>query len=209
MEKKHIDDTKKPLRVIAYYSKPKGKEADQDNYQKYAENLARSLDQFELALHIEAIESKGSWRANTRYKPKFVWRMLVRYGADYDLLYVDADAEFRQYPLLLDRLDVDLAAHQRPHHPEIQSGTIYLQYTKATFRFLEKWLKLCDPARPGDNTHDQQSMTAAKKATKELGFYNLPPEYCLMAGPHEKLYPDLEPVIYHHQASRKLKRTIT
>lgn len=207
--RKRLDSTKKPLLVIAYYSKPEPGQEDQDNYQKRAGNLQASLAKLEMPHYIEAIDSLGSWTKNCLFKPTFIWRMLVRYGAGQDLLYVDADAEFHSYPFLLDQIDCDVAAHHRPGHPEIQTGTLYFQYTKVSFQFLHRWMALCKQSAAEGGPPDQPLFLEAFEATPGLRFRDLPPEYCLIDTIMENKYPGLKPVIFQHQASRKLKRAIT
>ncbi len=195
--------------VIAYYTKPKADQQAKDNYQKRAKNLEESLDRLEIPRRIEPIDSLGSWTKNCLFKPAFIWRMLVQYGAAQDLLYVDADAQFHSYPVLLDQIDCDIAAHKRPGRQEIQTGTLYFQYTKISFQFLHRWIALCKLSIAEGGPPDQPLFLEALEATDGLRFINLPPEYCMIDTIMENEYPGLKPVIFQHQASRKLKRTIT
>jgi len=72
--------------VIAYYTIG-------TIYENIVDNLCRTLNQFNVPNKIVAVNDLGSWQKNTQYKPKFIKQMLEE-NKNFNLIYVDADAEF-------------------------------------------------------------------------------------------------------------------
>ena len=96
--------------ILAYHTTDK-------LYSEYADRLKKSLELFSLPHHIFPISSKGNWNNNTSYKPSFLYDMLVHYK-DKHIVYVDADAEFKQPPSLFYGLENNcktIGAHYLNH----------------------------------------------------------------------------------------------
>jgi len=185
--------------VIAYYT---------DNYKKHAARLVDSCREFGIDYRIENIPSKGKWLDNCAYKPTFIKAMLKKLKQP--VLYVDADAEFKEYPKLLDYLECDIAYHtidwgsiyeSRRGDFELLSGTLYFNDTKPAHDILDEWESACDGTR-----FDQLELDRIMNAKRgymgdlDLRVYDLGSEYC-----HIKDFTKGTPVILHHQASREAK----
>jgi len=188
--------------VIGYFTK-------NTNYQNLANNLTQTLESLGLPYHLEAIEDLGSWEKNTHYKAYFIKQMLE--SQTKDLLYVDVDALFKQYPKLIDELDCDLAYRTedfRWRSDEALSGTIFLKNNERVKEFVNRWIQL-NEARPAERmkpeTWEQKNMQTAHR---ELGvsYFNLPPEYTCIFDHTKAMFPNIQPVIEHYQESRKLHR---
>ncbi len=191
--------SRKPLLVVAYYTK-------NTPYECEVENLRRSLDDLPLAYQIVGVQNLGSWQANTQYKAVFLKHMLSRHGSRHRLLYVDADAVFRRYPELLDHIECDVAVHARRR--ETLSGTIYLEPTPTTATLLETWISI-NHEHPG--RWDQVNLAAAiRKCCDDTGLRaaQLPAEYTFIFDLSRHDHPTANPVIEHFQASRRFKRQI-
>lgn len=181
--------------IVGYYTKD-------TIYEDFAQVFAKSMDRLGITYYLEAIKDLGGWYKNTGHKPTFLRKMIDKF--DCDIVYVDCDAEFLQYPILFDALDCNVAAHyfDRRNHPnitkeayEVLSGTIFLRNCNEVRVVLDKWKEECKK-RP--MVWDQKSLE--KILVGE--FYHLPGEYCKIFN----LMKDVvDPVIIHYQASRKIR----
>lgn len=163
--------------------------------------LADTAAGFGLSTHFEAVSDKGSWQAGVAYKPTFIWTMMHEYPAE-RLVWVDADAEIQQYPALFWDLpnDLDFAAHWRDGK-ELLSGTLYFGPTRGAREIVADW---CARQKANPGLWDQKMLQATIK--ENMGRWRvdgLPLEYTFIADTFRRLYPGREPVIEHHQASRK------
>jgi hypothetical protein len=189
--------------VIAYYTQD-------STYQTLAEKLKSSTQNFGLPLHLEAIRDQGSWEKNTHYKAHFIKKCLN--GFKSNLLYVDVDAIFRQYPSLIDTLDCDIAYRTQDfkwRRDEALSGTIFLRNNEKTKNFVDHWIDVnrrVPAERMNPETWEQKHMQTAQRSMPELQYYNLPPEYTFIFDHTRKMYPGLHPIIEHFQESRYINR---
>jgi hypothetical protein len=191
--------------VIAYYT-------ESTAYEVLAGNLKRSLQNFSLPHHIEPIEDLGSWEKNTHYKAYFIKSILeIR---NQDILYVDVDAQFKQYPDLILNLDCDIAYRTQDfkwRSDEALSGTLFLKNNEKTKKFVDRWIELNEavPAeRMKPETWEQKNMQRAQREMKDLVYYNLPPEYTFIYDHMKIMYPGIPPVIEHYQESRNVHRRL-
>jgi hypothetical protein len=171
-------------------------------YERKAKTLITTLNLNKVLYYIEAIDNLGSWYKNTNYKPTFLKRMLIEFKG-LNIVYVDVDARFLQYPKLFDELDCDIAVHEfdrtnwpRGRGTEVLSGTIFLRNNDRVFNLLEKWEEQC---RENPTRWDQKSL----EKILNNNFYRLPAEYCKINGLMKKV---TEPVIVHYQASRMVRK---
>lgn len=187
--------------TIAYYT-------EGNKYKELSENLKASCEKHSVSLYLKAIPNLGSWEKNTHYKAKFIQECLESLGKD--LLYVDVDAVFRSYPSLIESLECDIAYRTENfkwRKNEALSGTIFLKNNDRVKHFVSKWIEINEknPAhRFKPETWEQANMQRAIDLVPDLKYQNLPPEYTFVFDHTRKLYPGLEPVIEHFQASRKI-----
>jgi len=189
--------------VIAYYT-------ENTSYEALAGNLKRSLQNFGLAHHIEAIKDLGSWEKNTHYKAYFIKEILDH--RNQDVLYVDVDAQFKAYPDLIQNLDCDIAYRTQDFRwraDEALSGTLFLRNNERVKRFMDRWIQL-NEATPAERmkpeTWEQKNMQRAQREMSELVYYNLPPEYTFIYDHMKMMYPGTSPVIEHYQESRNVHK---
>ena len=189
--------------VIAYYT-------ENTSYQNLAEKLKKSLQDFGLPHYLEPIKDQGSWEKNTHYKAYFIKKCLN--DRNIDLLYVDVDAVFKNYPSLIDTLSCDLAYRTedfRWRKDEALSGTIFLKNNDRVKAFVDRWIQI-NEATPAERmrpeTWEQKNMQTAHREFKDLAYYNLPPEYTYIFDHTRTMYPGLRPVIEHYQESRNVHR---
>jgi hypothetical protein len=191
--------------VIAYYT-------ENSSYEALAGNLKKTLQNFSIPFYIEAIKDLGSWEANTHYKSHFIKKCLN--DRNQDLLYVDVDALFKQYPELIPTLDCDIAYRTQDFRwraDEALSGTIFLKNNDRIKKFVNRWIEL-NEATPAERmkpeTWEQKNMQRAQREMTDLSYYNLPPEYTFIYDHMKMMYPGTSPVIEHYQESRNVHKNM-
>lgn len=192
---------KKNLMVVGYYTV-------NTPYEKEAEKLLASLNKIRLKHDIVPIETLGNWQANTRFKAKFMEDMLIKHK-DYDLLYVDADAVFHKKPeLFTEEYDYDIAVRWqdfRWRKNECLSGTIYMANNEKTLELCKRWQHGNEIEGSNAKTYEQWNLGRVIVQMRNEGKIrdvNLPPEYTMIFDSMRAMYPNIEPVIEHFQASR-------
>ena len=182
--------------VVAYYT-------DDEIYGPAVDRLSTSLLKYGLNHHLQIIDSKGSWSANTSFKPSFIREMMDRYpGAG--IVYTDADSEFVSYPVLFDSLDCPVAIHLLDHtiykpnrkRVELLSGTIFFNNSDKSKQIVDAWIQVCQQF---PEMWDQRALH------RVLGsdFHQLPPGYCQI---YDYMKSVADPVVRHYQASRVARR---
>lgn len=191
---------RRPPLIVGYYTP--------DGYAQEAKRLRASLERFGLEHVLTPIANVASWSHAVMYKPTFLGEMLS--AARKPILYVDADAEFMSVPDwgLLEHVDVGWHEFKRNRHAEMEflTGTMYLAYTPEVQTFVADWA-----ARTRDfawhSTPEQASLKAVWPAhEKALVKRVLPPSWTYIFDDFRECYSGVEPVILHHQASRRLRR---
>ncbi len=194
------------VRAVAY--------ATNDAYWKEAEKLRCSLG--ELGIHYKICREEvghWTWEQAVRWKPTFCLRELVlaeRDGFD-GILYVDADAVFRNVPNWENLIGYDAGLHffQRSRHHEIEAltGTLWLRARLNVVDTLGRWEKATKGIPSGVSTPEQHSLKAVlRAASPPLRIANLGPEWCYIFDDFKSIYPNVRPVIEHFQASRRLRK---
>lgn len=185
--------------IVSYFT-------DGTPYEKVAEtHLIPSCKKFGLKLDIERVAHLGSWKQNTDYKAKFIFRKLQEYKAP--IVWLDADAEVKKYPELFTRLDhCDMAVHYFKGW-QLASGTMYWNWSHFAQVTTESWMTWVDRYA---NQHVEQlcleMLLERGVEVQGINVQKLPEEYCYI----DKLAIDFncDPVIYHHQSSREFKSQI-
>jgi hypothetical protein len=189
--------------VIAYYTR-------NTSYEALSVKLKKSLQNFSIPHYIEPINDQGSWEKNTHYKAYFIKKCLN--DRNLDLLYVDVDAVFKSYPILIDTLSCDLGYRTEDfkwRKDEALSGTIFLRNNDRIKTFVDRWIQLNEavPAeRMKPETWEQKNMQTAHRGSTDLSYFNLPPEYTYIFDHTKTMYPRISPVIEHYQESRNIHR---
>jgi len=186
----------KPL-VIGYYTK-------NTPYELEARKLIVSLEALGYDYDLEAVDSLGSWQANTQFKAQVIETMLLRHGRP--ILYLDVDAVMVQKPILLDNLSCDIAAVHFADTTELLSGTVYFE--PSALPVVKRWQEI-NKAYPeklpdGRLAWDQRTL---RLAIKESGcrFHELPQEYTWIVELTQKRYPGLAPVILHTRGALRFQ----
>lgn len=165
-------------------------------YAEEAKLLLESCDDHNVPCKIYGYDSRGSWQANTSFKPVFLQWVIDQH--DCDIVYLDADARIRKYPRLFDVFTADIGVHYKDGH-ELLSGTIYLKNNDTVRSILNEWVS---EQRSNPNTWDQKIL---QRVLEKYNVQELPASYCQI---FDSMAHNGEPVIEHLQASRRLKETV-
>jgi hypothetical protein len=195
---KNISEVKRPI-FISFYTRGTG-------YEKEARRLKDSLWRFSLRNDIQSVESTGDWIRNAGMKPKFVRQMMDKYPEN-PVVWIDADAVIKTYPVIFDKIIDDFACHFRnkPGHMggELLSGTLYFSNTPESRRLVDLWIKEQENA---PKMWDQQTLRRAWEKWKG-NTHKLPVEYCHIFD--DKLTKQkITPVVEHFQRSREYKNAV-
>lgn len=165
-------------------------------YEALAARLRASCERLGLAHHIVALDSRGSWEANTYAKARVcqtAWRELGQ-----PILWVDADAIVHAAPELL-RTTADVAVHKWKGQ-YFASGTVFFNQTSGADLLLSGWVERCATNRGvSDQPHLEHAWNALVRV-HPLQTLWLPRSYCqIFDAPRVN---GEAAVIEHFQASR-------
>jgi hypothetical protein len=197
-EHNHTVENNHPL-VIAYYTVDTPYEAEK-------EVLKESLEDWDYSYLICGVKNLGSWQKNTQYKAQFIRAMLDRFPGQ-PLLYLDVDAVMTEAPVILDDLDVDIAAVHFAYQRELLSGTLYLGNTVQCNRVVDKWLRLNEQYPEylpnGREAWDQRTLEMAIKKIETINYFELPQGYTWIVGLTQRRVPDVQAVITHTTGAKR------
>jgi hypothetical protein len=184
----------KDFYVVSYFT---------NGYEEDISTLVHSLQKHYIPYSIEKVEDKGSWIANANFKPTYLLEMMQRLKAP--LIWIDADAEIKKYPMLFHLLDCDLGAHyrKRGEYIELLTGTLFLNYSKSMYEVVKEWAVESERWAKSGVWEQKilQEIVGRKKG--KLDVYHFPASYCQIFD-----QPDMceEPgVVVHYQASRRYR----
>jgi hypothetical protein len=182
------------------------------SYEQEVKNLKESLELFGMEADIQGVAPLGTWERNCAYKARFIRDTYFR--LDRPVLWLDADAVVRDYPLLVAGAEADFAIH-RCAGWQFASGTLYFNRTCLGQLLLETWVQHCE-ARPDiwDQIHIDR---AWEEVTARHPLYTmwLPQSYAKIFDrewENEGTVPPglmRQPVIEQFQASRRLKQEVS
>jgi hypothetical protein len=189
-------------------------------YEKEIKGLERSLKEFDIDYYFFRCESKGSWRKNLNYKSQVIMEAFDKY-LDRDIVFVDADAIVRQYPVLFDDLsngkDYDMAAHFHPyrgtrmHGGSLLSGTLWFKNSYRGRRIVKEWHAI-GLGHPTIRHQHCLRLAVAELRIKRVmmpNVYKLPAGYTLIFDYYGRFRgPKPKAVIEHFQASRRFRRQV-
>jgi len=186
------------FRVVSFYTDA--------NYKILADRLQASLDLFKIPHDIRAVPSRGSWDANTAYKPEFLRDMMDAHPGE-NIVWIDADGIVQRYPILFHEIgDHDFGLYYMPRRDgriELLSGTMFLAGNERVRGMMDEWIR---EARAATYFKDQRSLQAiVARNPGRFKIAPIPPSYCQI---FDTMRHFGSPVIEHFQASRKLKRDV-
>lgn len=172
-------------------------------YEREVERLKKSLLTFNIPNDVQGVPNLGCWWKNTGYKPTFVKQMLIKHKPK-SIIYVDCDAEFLRYPKLFEVFEDDVGAYVFDRScykcgnggTEVLSGTLFFRNNEKVMDLVCRWEEQC---KKNPKVFDQQSLEKVLSGDFSL----LPGEYCKI---FDRMDTVVDPVIIHHQASRKVRK---
>jgi len=183
-------------------------------YKKY---FLASCKKLNLDTTAYPIQSKHTWLKNTSLKPTVILNALN--SENFDVIFLDADAEILKYPELFDEIpqNIDIAYHELSwkewygydkETKEILSGTLFIRNNQKMRNFCEEWKNEAEKSNEWEQKILQQLL---RRNSLEINSYLLPIEYCYIVSRPGGLKPliNCEPVILHHQVSRILRKKIS
>lgn len=185
------------MKFIGFYTKD-------TPYKQEAEQLAKQLNKYNLDYSIFEIESDKTWVRNCAKKPSIIKYALDRFNED--IFYIDVDARFLREPQL-DELNssIPMIANWitpfRGRQFEILSGSIFFPNNDLSKRIVTEWENL---QKPKMNVWDQKVLQLVIEQNN-YEYESLPLKWCWI----KEYMKDVEdPIIWHTQASRRLRKTI-
>lgn len=185
-------------------------------YKEEAEKLIASCEQLKLRHIVKIMPDRFDWNLNTKYKPGVILQVMQEYQDD--VLFVDADATFHAVPNKL-LFSGDVSAHvmdkafwkqdTSKRKYSLMSGTLWFPNNNKAKELLFAW-EMANMQNP--QKWDQHNLESVLGFDCQTGICNscwslcnLPHAYCAI----DKTMPNVEyAVIRHHQASRRLKKTL-
>lgn len=194
-----VEPKKSDYIVVSFFTKG-------SDYEKDARRLKRSLRKFKIDYDIKGVEqkleSRYDWKMNTHYKPEFILQMVEKHP-DKSIVWVDADAEVVKEPVKFKSFTDDVGVHMRPRpdgqQPELLSGTMIFKNNEKSREILHKWIDRNYEDQVMDKS-EQINLQKVLEVVQPVSINWLPHSYVSF-----DIYPDDDPVIVHHQASRRYK----
>lgn len=171
--------------VTTYYTNKK--------YRDYAFRLRDSCK--ELGVHCAAYmcPDQGNWEANVYQKPHMVRKAMNGYPLE-DVLFIDADAVLKRYPMDVINTDWDMACFWNgPNLPV--SATVFVANNARGRAFVDEWARGCD--RGEHRNEDYHWMYHATQAVQGLRIGHLPPAYFWVEQDMRPRFPTAAPVVEH------------
>ena len=181
-------------------------------YEKEAQDLIASLNQFGLKNDVCAIKDRGSWSANCCYKPEFLLKKLEEHKAP--LIWTDADSIVVKQPDFFNECYADCSFyvndHVEPtHEAKILSGTFFVANTASAKKLLTLWKKECEKML-NMNRGVVLDQVALRRVVLHyptiVEMKRLPESYIRIVRNREERENPGNGVIMHYQASRLVRK---
>ena len=182
-------------------------------YESEAQKTIDSCKKLKINYYFSGVRNFGNWQKNTRYKSTFLRECLDKFDG-YRLLYIDCDAIINSKPVLFEDYKCDISVRWQDfswRKNECLSGTIYLEPNDNTRSLCDIWINDNIKNENDDSTLEQWNLGNLIKKLSDSGnliHKNLPPEYTFIFDHMKRIYPEINPIIEHFQASRQNRRKI-
>lgn len=185
------------MKLVSFYT-------EDTPYEDLAHTFRESAESVGLDPLVFKAKNLGNWALNCSQKAGIIYQAYQMYPDD-RILYVDIDATFEKYPLEIENHDTefDIGFHKIRNN-ELLSGTLVFNHTFKACLLLRKWVQ----ASKEHSTIWDQKILARVVDANSLKIYHLGPALCYIFDISKRLYPDVDPIILHHQASRRYRRAI-
>lgn len=186
--------------------------ATEGAYDVEADRLRESANRFGVDLNVVVYtrEHLPTWQVAVKFKPRFIAEQLALWADEYDgILWTDADSEFVSAPDWTVFDGCHAAWHKfkrsKMHEEELLTGTMYFSASTLAKHLLHDWIEATENVGDCD-TPEQRSLKAVMAEKRESFIVKDPgAAYCYVFDDFKEIYPGVEPVVLHRQASRRLK----
>lgn len=182
--------------VVSYYTLDTGYERE------IQKRLLPSLAKLDIPHDIVGLKSLGRWNLNI-YQKAHVIRDMLRKHSDVNVVWLDADAEVLRYPTLFDEIAGDFACHFR-RGKGLSSGTMFFRNNGRIAELVNAWIAAIELHPQHGTITEQKVLQGLLPAHPNVEVERLPLAYSMIFDREQ--VP--EPVIVHHQASRRLKKEV-
>jgi len=165
-------------------------------YRKLAENMIRSAAGVGVDVQHYKVPAFPNWKAALYHKVRVIRRAFADHpGAD--ICWIDADAEFRDHPVLLYRIPpqkhVAAYADKCDGGWVLWGGTLWMRRSSLTDKILDAWDG--ENAGRGDGYLDDNNLFHVIMEMSPGAFFHLPPAYCWVPSYFRQRFPGGKPVI--------------
>ena len=183
-------------------------------YENEAKIMSESADKFKLDNIVYAIPDLGDWTKNCAQNAEVILEAM-EYYPEHDILFVDADATFEREPILFNDYPFDFAISLMQYpgekYPRHNTGTIWAKNNDKVKKFIREWQKLNEIDQCDSEYGEAWEQANLRKILEgaDINFGILPDSYCwIFDNEIQARNKTEEPVIVHHQASRRFKALI-
>ena len=187
----------KNMKLISFYT-------EDTQYEDLAHTFRESAGDVGLDSITFRAKNYGDWAKNCNQKAAFIYTAYHMFPED-DILYVDIDATFNSYPKALEEYQdpFDIGYHSL-RDTELLSGTLIFRHSATSANILKHWIY---HSKKSPKVWDQRTLQNILDANDHK-LFPLDASLCYIFDISKKIYPDVVPVIVHHQASRKYRKII-
>ena len=183
-------------------------------YEKERERLIKSLDKINVRRHLYQIPNLGNWTKNGQQNAVVILKAMEEH--DCNIVFVDADAEIKEYPILFDDYKYDMAIYplcyneERNTHSKVKTlnyltGTMFWRNCPDCKELLNEWVEMNNSNTLIDEINIKTLLQSPKWQT--FNWAELPIEYCYIEN-HYKFEGVENPVICHYQAGERFAHII-
>ena len=177
--------------IVSFYTSDNG-------YKEHADRLIESLEKNKLSYSIYDINSLNhKWTKICQLKPIVLNKVMEKYKKK-NIVWLDADSIVEKEPTLFKKIDKNFGVHYIDG--EFASGTLFFKNNNISRNILKDWIS---ENNKSEDAWDQVTLGKIINEKYKNEEYILPKEYCSIFD--RKGYQDIDKVISHWQASRKLK----
>ena len=191
-------------------------------YEEVIKSLEVSLQKFSLPYKFYSRPSLKDWDKNARQKAEVIGTALRELRSP--VVWLDADAEVNQEPVLFNTIKEDFGSHIRNLNGfSFFTCTLFFNYTPASLWLVDEWRRRCESGErinpriklpepykkisPTSSIADQGPLANAYweglEAGKTVSLFELPKSYAVKIDSKH-----LDRVIVQNQASRKFKKVV-
>jgi tetratricopeptide (TPR) repeat protein len=171
-------------------------------YEEEIKNLKKTLDDLGLPYEFVGVRNMGSWEKNTQMKPHIIKMVMDKYKKD--IVWLDADAVVNKHPEFFYHLNCDISFHLLKEWNEKMTGTMFFRNNTPTREVLDKWINLNSQNNNPDAINFQYVID--NDPVPGIVITDLPVDYINVSDIKYLMCDD--PVITHHQASRRFKESV-